>query len=59
MIFATPATVALERAEKWASEIQREFGYDLLVVEREEFISSTLQIFAARVASVRDREDDD
>ncbi len=40
MIFATLATVALERAESWAAEIQREFGYDLLVMEREEFITS-------------------
>jgi hypothetical protein len=42
MIFATPATVALERAEKWAAEIQREFGYELLVLEREEFITSLM-----------------
>jgi hypothetical protein len=42
MVFATPATVALERAENWAAEIQREFGYDLLVMEREEFITSLM-----------------
>jgi len=42
MIFATHDTVALERSEQWAVEIQREFGYDLLVMEREEFVTSLM-----------------
>lgn len=40
LVFATPATVSLEKAEQWATEIKREFGYDLVVMEREDFITS-------------------
>jgi hypothetical protein len=51
MIFATPATVSLVRAEQWAAEIQREFGYDLLVMEREEFVTSLMDPANASLVS--------
>src|ERR1035441_1643130 len=41
-VFATPGTVSLERAEKWAAEIQKDFRYDLVVMEREDFITSLI-----------------
>jgi hypothetical protein len=37
LIFATPDTVSNKRGEEWAEEIRRDFGYDLAIMEREDF----------------------
>jgi hypothetical protein len=42
LIFATPDTVSNKRAEEWAAEIRKEFGYDLAIMEREDFITSLM-----------------
>jgi hypothetical protein len=42
LIFATPDTVSNKRAEEWAAEIHKDFGYELAVMEREEFITSLM-----------------
>src|SRR6266699_1285344 len=34
LVFATPATVSNERGEAWAAEIQKDFGYELAIMER-------------------------
>lgn len=42
LIFATPDTVSNRRGEEWAEEIRRDFGYDLAIMEREDFITSLM-----------------
>ena len=42
LIFATPDTVSNKRGEQWAAEIQKDFGYNLAIMEREEFITSLM-----------------
>jgi hypothetical protein len=42
LIFATPDTVSNKRGEEWAEEIRRDFGYDLAIMEREDFITSLM-----------------
>jgi hypothetical protein len=42
LIFATPDKVSNKRAEEWAAEIRKEFGYDLAIMEREDFITSLM-----------------
>ena len=42
LIFATPDTVSNKRAEEWADEIRKHFGYDLAIMEREDFITSLM-----------------
>jgi hypothetical protein len=42
LVFATPATVSNERGEAWATEIQKDFGYDLAIMEREDMITSLM-----------------
>lgn len=42
LIFATPDTVSNELQEQWAAEIEKNFGYSLAVMEREDFITSLM-----------------
>lgn len=42
LIFATPDTVSNKRGEEWAKEIRRDFGYDLVIMEREDFVTSLM-----------------
>jgi hypothetical protein len=42
LIFATPEGVTNTTAEKWADEIKKEFGYDLIVMPREDVITSLM-----------------
>ena len=42
LIFATPDTVANKRGEEWAAEIRKDFGYDLAIMEREDFVTSLM-----------------
>lgn len=42
LVFATPEGVTNTTAENWADEIQKEFGYDLVVMPREDIITSLL-----------------
>src|ERR1051326_7615574 len=42
LIFATPDTVSNKRGEEWAAEIQKDFGYDLAIMERDEFVTSLM-----------------
>ncbi len=42
LIFATPDTVANKRGEAWAAKIRKEFGYDLAIMEREDFVTSLM-----------------
>jgi hypothetical protein len=42
LIFATLDTVANKRGEEWAKEIRRDFGYDLAIMEREDFVTSLM-----------------
>ncbi len=42
LVFATPQRVTNTTAEKWAAEIRKEFGYDLVVIPREDVITSLL-----------------
>jgi len=42
LIFATPAQVSNQTGEAWAAEIEREFGYELAIMSREEFITSLM-----------------
>ena len=42
LVFATPEGVTNTAAENWASEIRKEFGYELVVMPREDIITSLL-----------------
>jgi predicted ATPase len=42
LIFATPQKVSNHIGTNWAREIQREFGYELLVLSREDIITSLM-----------------
>lgn len=42
LIFATPAKVTNQRAAKWATEILRQFGFELVVMSREDIITSLM-----------------
>lgn len=42
LIFATPNTVTNKRGEEWAAEIRKNFGYDLAIMEREDFVTSLM-----------------
>ena len=42
LIFMTPRKVTNEKARSWATEIQNEFGYELIVVPREDIITSLM-----------------
>jgi hypothetical protein len=40
LVFATPEGVTNTTAENWSAEIRREFGYELVVMPREDIITS-------------------
>ena len=42
LIFATPQKVTNYKAKIWADEIRKEFGYELIVIPREEIIDSLM-----------------
>jgi hypothetical protein len=42
LVFSTPERVSNTRAQGWAEEIKKEFGYDLIVVSREDIITSLM-----------------
>jgi HEAT repeat protein len=42
LVFATPQGVTNTTAEKWAVEIRKEFGYELVVMPREDIITSLM-----------------
>jgi hypothetical protein len=42
LIFATPHGVTNQSAQHWATEIRKEFGYELVVIPREEIIAALL-----------------
>jgi hypothetical protein len=42
LIFATPVRVTKKRAAPWERKINEEFGYELVIMEREEFVASLL-----------------
>lgn len=42
LVFATPKTVTNQRGETWAAEIQRDFGYELAIMPREDIITSLM-----------------
>lgn len=42
LIFMTPHKVTNEKAKSWATEIRKEFGYELIVVPREDIITSLM-----------------
>ena len=42
LIFATPQKVTNETAKKWAAEIRNAFGYELVVMSREDIITSLM-----------------
>jgi hypothetical protein len=42
LVFATPEGVTNTTAKKWAEEIKKEFGYDLIVMPREDVITSLM-----------------
>src|SRR4030042_5831790 len=42
LIFVTPHKVTNETAENWATEIRKAFGYRLIVVPREDIITSLM-----------------
>jgi NACHT C-terminal Alpha/Beta 2 len=42
LIFATPAAVSNEKGEAWAAKIQREFGYQLVIMSRQDIVTSLL-----------------
>ena len=43
LVFITPGKVTNHTAEKWQAEIKKEYGWDLIVMSREEIIA-TLQV---------------
>lgn len=43
LVFATPVTVSNARVEEWAAEIERDFGYHLTVMEREDIVTSLME----------------
>jgi hypothetical protein len=42
LVFATPEGVTNATVEKWAAEIRKEFGYELVVMPREDVITSLM-----------------
>lgn len=42
LVFATPQGITNNTAKNWASEVQKEFGYDLVVMPREDVITSLM-----------------
>ncbi len=42
IIFATPAPVSNQLGEAWVAEIEKDFGYDLAIMSREDFITSLM-----------------
>jgi hypothetical protein len=39
LVFATPEAVTNTTAEKWAAEVRKEFGYELVAMPREDVIT--------------------
>ena len=42
VVFATPKTVTNQTGETWAAEVQRDFGYELAIMPREDIITSLM-----------------
>jgi hypothetical protein len=42
LVFATPGKVTKHKEKQWATELKREFGLDLIVMSREELVTSLL-----------------
>ena len=49
LVFATPGEVTKHKEKQWAEDLNKEFGLDLLVMPREELITSLIQPWNADI----------
>jgi hypothetical protein len=51
LVFATPGEVTKHKEKKWAEDLKKEFGLDLVVMPREELITSLIEPWNADICS--------
>ena len=49
LVFATPGEVTKHKEKKWAEDLRKEFGLDLVVMPREDLITSLIQPWNADI----------